>query len=156
MGSVVVVHRLSCSAACGIFLDQGSNPRPPELAGRFFSTAPPGKSFSLSISLPQWSPRARSYSLHWSHSDLFISRRLPPLHLPSCCIGLGHSHSPSISLGDARSHFVGSTYPAGSDPTDTCSQSILCFSFRALCTCATMSLVPCLHTFPQWTYAPFG
>ena len=25
-GSIVVVHRLSCSAACGIFLDQGSNP----------------------------------------------------------------------------------------------------------------------------------
>ena len=25
-GSMVVVHRLSCSAACGIFLDQGSNP----------------------------------------------------------------------------------------------------------------------------------
>ena len=25
-GSVVVVHRLSCSTACGIFLDQGSNP----------------------------------------------------------------------------------------------------------------------------------
>ena len=24
-GSVVVAHRLSCSAACGIFLDQGSN-----------------------------------------------------------------------------------------------------------------------------------
>ena len=28
MVSVVVVHRFSCSAACGIFLDQGSNPRP--------------------------------------------------------------------------------------------------------------------------------
>ena len=27
-GSVVVAHRLSCSAACGIFLDQGSNPCP--------------------------------------------------------------------------------------------------------------------------------
>ena len=27
-GSVVVVHRLSCSMACGIFLDQGSNPCP--------------------------------------------------------------------------------------------------------------------------------
>ena len=27
-GSVVVGHRLSCSAACGIFLDQGSNPFP--------------------------------------------------------------------------------------------------------------------------------
>ena len=25
-GSVAVVHRLSCSEACGIFLDQGSNP----------------------------------------------------------------------------------------------------------------------------------
>ena len=27
-GSVVVVHRPNCSAACGIFPDQGSNPRP--------------------------------------------------------------------------------------------------------------------------------
>ena len=27
-GSVVVVHRLSCSAACGIFPDQGTNPCP--------------------------------------------------------------------------------------------------------------------------------
>ena len=27
-GSVVVVQGLSCSATCGIFLDQGSNPRP--------------------------------------------------------------------------------------------------------------------------------
>ena len=27
-GSVVVVHGLSCSVACGIFLDQGSNPCP--------------------------------------------------------------------------------------------------------------------------------
>ena len=26
--SVVVAHELSCSAACGIFLDQGSNPCP--------------------------------------------------------------------------------------------------------------------------------
>ena len=27
-GSVVVVHRLSCSASCGIFPDKGSNPCP--------------------------------------------------------------------------------------------------------------------------------
>ena len=27
-GSVVVAHRMSCSRACGIFLDQGSNPYP--------------------------------------------------------------------------------------------------------------------------------
>ena len=40
----IVVFRLSCSAACEIFLDQGSNPRPPALAGGFLSTVPPGKS----------------------------------------------------------------------------------------------------------------
>ena len=43
-GSVVVAHRLSCSMACGIFPDQGSNPCPPALAGGFLTTAPPGKS----------------------------------------------------------------------------------------------------------------
>ena len=41
-GSVVVAHRLSCSAACGIFSDQGWNPCPPALAGRFLTTVPPG------------------------------------------------------------------------------------------------------------------
>ena len=56
-GSVVVVPRLSCSTACGIFLDQGSNPcllpwqadslplsHQGSLEGRFLSTRPPGKS----------------------------------------------------------------------------------------------------------------
>ena len=28
MGSVIVAHGLSCSTACGLFLDQGSNPHP--------------------------------------------------------------------------------------------------------------------------------
>ena len=42
-GSVVVAHGPSCSAACGILPDQGSNPCPPALAGRFSTTAPPGK-----------------------------------------------------------------------------------------------------------------
>ena len=37
-----MAHGLSCSTACGIFPDQGSNPSP-ELAGRFLATAPPGK-----------------------------------------------------------------------------------------------------------------
>ena len=40
-GSVIVEHRLSCSTACGIFPDQGWNPWQ---AGRFLTTAPPGKS----------------------------------------------------------------------------------------------------------------
>ena len=42
-GSVIVAHGPSCSTACGIFPDQGSNPCPPALAGRFSTTAPPGK-----------------------------------------------------------------------------------------------------------------
>ena len=42
-GSVVVAHGPSCSAACGIFPDQGSNPCPLQLAGRSSTTAPPGK-----------------------------------------------------------------------------------------------------------------
>ena len=43
MGSVVVVHRLNCSEACGILPDQGSNPCPPYWQADI-STAPPGMS----------------------------------------------------------------------------------------------------------------
>ena len=42
--SVVVAHGLCCSVACGIFLDQGSNPFSPALGCGFLSTAPPRKS----------------------------------------------------------------------------------------------------------------
>ena len=42
-GSVAVAHGLSCSAACGIFSDQGSNPRPLHWQDRFSTTVPPGK-----------------------------------------------------------------------------------------------------------------
>ena len=41
-GSVVVEHRLGCSAACGIFPDQGSNPS--HLHWQMNSTVPPGES----------------------------------------------------------------------------------------------------------------
>ena len=44
-GSRVVAHRLSCSVACGIFLDQGLNPCP-VLADGFFTTETPGKTLS--------------------------------------------------------------------------------------------------------------
>ena len=37
MGSVAVVHRLSCSAACGIFPDQGSNSCVPCIGRRIFN-----------------------------------------------------------------------------------------------------------------------
>ena len=56
MGSVPVAHGLSCSAACGIFPGQGSNPCS-ALAGGFFTTEPPGKptlstSIQRSIEVP--------------------------------------------------------------------------------------------------------
>ena len=47
-GSVVVAHGSSCSAACGIFPDQGSEPVCPALAGGFSTTAPPGKPWFFS------------------------------------------------------------------------------------------------------------
>ena len=42
-----MVHRLSCSGACGIILDQGSNPSP-ALAGRSFTTEPPWRPWDSS------------------------------------------------------------------------------------------------------------
>ena len=43
-GSVVVVHGLSCSVACGIFPRPGFKSMSPALAGGFLTIAPPGKS----------------------------------------------------------------------------------------------------------------
>ena len=42
-GSAIVAHRPSRSAACGIFPRPGLEPVSPALAGRFSTTAPPGK-----------------------------------------------------------------------------------------------------------------
>ena len=44
---IVVAFELSGPVACGVFLDQGWNPRSPALAGRFFTTAPLRKSLPL-------------------------------------------------------------------------------------------------------------
>ena len=46
-GSILVVHGLRCSVACGIFPDQGSNPCLLHLVGWFFITEPPGKPWRL-------------------------------------------------------------------------------------------------------------
>ena len=46
-GSVVLAHRLSCLAACGIFPDQGSNPCHLHWAGGFLTTGPQGNSCVL-------------------------------------------------------------------------------------------------------------
>ena len=42
-GSVFVAHGPSCSVACGILPDQGSNPCPLHWQADFSTTAPPGK-----------------------------------------------------------------------------------------------------------------
>ena len=47
-GSVVGASGLSSSEACGIFPDQGLN-ESPGLAGEFFTTEPPGKSWILHV-----------------------------------------------------------------------------------------------------------
>ena len=45
VGSVVVVHGLSCPAACGILVPRpGIEPTSPALKGEFFTTGPWGKS----------------------------------------------------------------------------------------------------------------
>ena len=51
-GSIVVVHGLSCSAVCGIFLGQGVEPVSPALTSGFFTTEPPGKSPYCFLSQP--------------------------------------------------------------------------------------------------------
>ena len=47
--SAVVAHRLSCSAACGIFPRPGIEHVFPALAGRFLTTGPLGKSLTLNL-----------------------------------------------------------------------------------------------------------
>ena len=44
-GSVAAAHRLTCSTMCGVSLPgPGTELISPALAGRFFTTGPPGKS----------------------------------------------------------------------------------------------------------------
>ena len=52
----LVVHVLSCSAACGIFLHQVT----PALQGGFLTTAPPGKP-----QVPSWRGLDKDLSFHW-------------------------------------------------------------------------------------------
>ena len=52
LGSVVVVPGFSCSAACGLFPDQGSNPA---LAGGFFTAESQGKPLPYVFSYKSYS-----------------------------------------------------------------------------------------------------
>ena len=65
MGSVVVMHWLSCSMLCGIFLDQGSNPRP--LHWQADSFIPLGTSHFSHFQFPwkAWRSFLGTDLLHW-------------------------------------------------------------------------------------------
>ena len=99
-GSGVAVCGLSCSAACGIFPEQGSN-LSSSLAGRFFTTGPawvsPKITFSGSSLL---SPSAISTNLI-PHHGLFYhvqeARAVSPAQLSFAHNSSKCSYSPSIS-----------------------------------------------------------
>ena len=72
--SIVVVHRLSCPAACGILVPwTGIEPTSPALEGKFFTTGPPGKSQVLGF----W--HIKSFSISWQFYTLNISPISTPL-----------------------------------------------------------------------------
>ena len=90
---VIVAQALSCPKACGTFLDQGSNPYPLHLAGRFPSTVPPGKSNSQLLHCVFFSWYLHSISLceytiaYWTFSPprffwLWWTARMILLSLP--------------------------------------------------------------------------
>ena len=55
MDSLLVVHGLSCSEACGTLVSRpGTEPEFLALRGRFPTTRPPGKSQQIIIEYPQW------------------------------------------------------------------------------------------------------
>ena len=91
-GSVIVAHRPSCSMACGIFPDQGSNPRPPALAGRFSTTAPPEKPEMFCI-------------FYFTIYSLFISFWLFYVYLLLCSLVL-LSFMPSVLMEALKTIFT--------------------------------------------------
>ena len=73
-GSAVVVHGLSCPVACGIFLNQGSNPCP--LSWQVYSQPldPPGKSSYFAFNSELW-------GWFWGYR----SPTFCPITLPATC-----------------------------------------------------------------------
>ena len=81
-GSVMVAHRPSCSAACGILPDQGSNSCIPALSGRFSTTAPPGKPLQFYFYFS--SLRANICMCVFVHSFMFFISLFFPLWVYFC------------------------------------------------------------------------
>ena len=76
--SVVAAHRLSCSEACGIFLEPGIEPMSPALPGRFLTTRPPGKPLIFLLFFWQHGSQLtvpRSHKWLLSLSDILFTAR---------------------------------------------------------------------------------
>ena len=82
-GSVVVAHGLSCSAACGIFPDQGSNPCPLHWQADSQPLRHQGSPVYLFCLLFIVCLSPLAYKLHWDRISIFFThisqapRRLP-------------------------------------------------------------------------------
>ena len=86
--------RLSCSMACGLFLDQGSNQCPPHWLTRFLTPRPPGKStrcdvwshilplhFLLYVDLQKHCKDSTEFHLSFPELLLMISSYIIVMHL---------------------------------------------------------------------------
>ena len=94
LGSVVGSHGLNCPTACGIFPDQGMEAKSPELAGRFLTAGPPGKSpHGLWNPLDNWRSTLKTrvssclFKLMTSVLWITVSLRVWPKNYPGrgCC-----------------------------------------------------------------------
>ena len=119
---LVVAHGLCCSAACGNLPRRGIEPVSPALAGRLFTTGPPGKSVlhahgegELVITLESWETARSSRGVEEGLSRSFLGcggkpsfpstsaadlRELPtvPLRGEGCCV-VGRASRDSAGFG---------------------------------------------------------
>ena len=104
-GSVVVGHGPSCSAACGIFPDQGSNPCPLHWQA---DSQPPRHQGSPIFPLLEWCPTFILFSSYCSHSLIQSIILIPTsrvilmvfacLQLRALCLDVGKSLIPACGI----------------------------------------------------------
>ena len=82
VGLVVVAHRLSCTLACGIFLDPGIKPMSPALESEFLTTETPGSFLKTGITIDS-TDAFRLFDIH-GHISSSKLRLLYPLANNRC------------------------------------------------------------------------